>query len=265
MSGLIPAYYKMGNGNKKLEVPLCEAGNASPPAPLTQECEARLITTASHNTTSVVSACLDTLSQLRKKPYTSDGLEKGYPGQYANPLSPFGMNGFLVAVPLRALGHQWCRFALSLHKREGKTATVSQWLFCGTSKQGDKDKKPLCSRDTRRPCAGMARREPRMHVGLIGYESMEGEWRQHHAVGVAGQVPIPASSMDQLGLSSILASSPNSGHGLSCKQSTWKMEGKMGHVSYTKLSGITSNPDIHRFSRDLLYHQGVLEQDTDLG
>lgn len=41
MSRLIPDYHKTGNSNKKLQIPLCQAGNASPQAPLTQECEAR--------------------------------------------------------------------------------------------------------------------------------------------------------------------------------------------------------------------------------
>lgn len=42
-------------------------------------------------------------------------------------------------------------------------------------------------------------------------------------------------------------------------------KGKMGHTGYTKQSGITSKASVGCFSRDLLHHQGVLEQDTDLG
>lgn len=41
--------------------------------------------------------------------------------------------------------------------------------------------------------------------------------------------------------------------------------GKMGYNGYTKQSGITSKPNIGCFIRDLLSHQRVLEQDTDLG
>lgn len=41
MPGLTPDYHKTGNSNKKLQTPLCKAGNAFPQAPLPQECEAR--------------------------------------------------------------------------------------------------------------------------------------------------------------------------------------------------------------------------------
>lgn len=39
--GIIPAFHKMGINNKKLEIPLCTAGNISLPASFMDGCEAR--------------------------------------------------------------------------------------------------------------------------------------------------------------------------------------------------------------------------------